>query len=327
MTTPLLLCRSQIDAQRWDQLIQQSQQRVVYGYSWYLDVVSPGWSALVWPSAEEYQVVMPLPIRKKWGLPVIQQPFFCQYLGLFSAIPLTKDIADAFLRVLDRHFRYISSYTFHPDNTPLLADLLPTYPSIQYQRLHTHWLPLNQPYAGIEGRYSQDRKKNLKRASKAGWTIREQEDIVPLIDMFRTYHAQGIQGGVSEKAYELLKALYRELRKRGLVQVLYAGLGSEPHAGVMLVEEGKRVIYLFNAADQTGRKQNARTYLLDQYLRSHSNLDSVFDFESPEVPSIVDYYRSFGAEKKAFYSIRKNSLPFPLREIQEWRIRQATLSS
>ncbi len=258
---------------------------------------------------------------------VIQQPFFCQYLGLFSASPLSKDVTDSFLRALDRHFRYISSYSFHPDNTPLLPELLSAYPNFHPQPLHTHWLSLNQPYSAIKDNYSQDRKKNLKRANKVNWKITEQKDIVPLINLFRNYHAQRIQGGVSEKAYELLKSLYTELQERGLAKVLYAGSESETHAGVMLVEEGNKVIYLFNAADPTGRKQNARTYLLDQYLRDNADRERVFDFESPYVPGIADYYRSFGADEKEFYSIRKNRLPFPLQEIQEWRIRRATTSS
>ena len=62
---PILLTRSQINTQEWDTFIRSSQQRIIYGLSWYLDTVSEDWNALVWPAKENYQIVMPLPVKKK----------------------------------------------------------------------------------------------------------------------------------------------------------------------------------------------------------------------------------------------------------------------
>ncbi|HEV7350532.1 GNAT family N-acetyltransferase [Telluribacter sp.] len=327
MLLPSLLNRSQIQDQQWDQFIQNSGQRVVYGYSWYLDLVSPGWSALVWPSAEEYQVVMPLPVVRKWGLGVIQQPFFCQYLGLFSASELEGRVTEAFLRVLSQHFRYISSYCFHPDNSPSLAKVLPACPTLLPKLLTTHWLPLNQPYITLKSTYNQDRLKNLKRAEKAGWYLEELDNIAPLIDFFRNFHASQINGGVNEAAYSLLHSLFQQLKEKGLVRLYYAGRDGTLHAGVMLVGDEKKTVYLFNAADETGRRLNGRTYLLDRYFQEKAGTGLVFDFESPGQVTIAEHYQSFGAQEQSFYSIRQNNLPWPLRTIQEWRLKRLTSSS
>ena len=44
-----------IDKPKWDALIAECGN--IYAYSWYLDIVHPGWDALV---DDDYQAVMPL---------------------------------------------------------------------------------------------------------------------------------------------------------------------------------------------------------------------------------------------------------------------------
>jgi hypothetical protein len=62
--------------------IARSFNGIVYAYSWYLDIVSPGWDALV---KDDYKSVMPLTWRKKYGIKYLYQPFFTQQLGVFSS--------------------------------------------------------------------------------------------------------------------------------------------------------------------------------------------------------------------------------------------------
>jgi hypothetical protein len=47
---------------------------------WHLDRTAVVWDALVWG---DYEFVMPLPVRKKWGIQYVYQPLFCQQLGIF----------------------------------------------------------------------------------------------------------------------------------------------------------------------------------------------------------------------------------------------------
>jgi len=77
---------------------------------------------------------------------------------------------------------------------------------------------------------------------------------------------------------------------------------------MLLATSNGRAIYLFNAASETGRRGNARTVLLDQYIQAHAGQPIVFDFESPEKPSIAAFYRSFGAREESYFSLRWNRL-------------------
>lgn len=249
---------------------------------------------------------------------VVQQPLFCQYLGLFSETVISEAEMTGFLNILDRHFPYISVYDFHPGHTPSLRKLLPDYPDFAVHEKATHWLNLERPYNALTAKYSADRTKNLKRSRKYDWHCTESEDIEPLIRIFQDHHAARIRN-VQESAYGLLRKLARVLREKKVATLHYAYRQGTRHAGIMILENKGLGIYIFNAADAVGRKGNARTLLLDRYFQKVAGKLKTFDFESPEVENIAQFYESFGAGRRVFVSIKKNKLPFPLRQLQNWR--------
>jgi hypothetical protein len=323
MTSPVLLSRAAINDKRWNLLIEESRQSVVYGYSWYLDIVCDDWKALVWPSAEDYQIIMPLPVKRKWGIEVIQQPLFCQYLGLFSANKISDFYLSLFLEKMSSIFSYISSYHFHPDLSVNLNLVLPQFSNFEIRRNHTYWLSLSDPLPKIRSNYSSDRKTNLNRSRRQAWIVRPSDNIAPLIGLFQKYHAAKIPGGVADVTYPMLIKLFECLWIHKAVSLFYVLKEGEIHAGALFVQTGGKVIYLFNAADEAGRAGNARTFLLDYYFQLNVEKPLLFDFESPEKSSISTFYKSFGAREVSYFSIRKNDLFFPFRQIQNWRVKKA----
>ncbi|WP_165933455.1 GNAT family N-acetyltransferase [Arundinibacter roseus] len=319
MTEPILLKRQEINDHAWNSLLTKSVYQSPYAYTGYLDCVSPNWQALVWPSTTQYKIILPLPIKKKWGITVIQQPLFCQFLGFFSEKDLEVEQVLSFLKVLHRHFRYISLYAFHPLQTNLLATILPSYPFTQVGLFSTHWLSLNQSYDDIYQNYKPDRRKNLTRAVRWDWHSEVSEDIEPLIALFEQNHAEKLPSGVHPEAYHILRTLSEYLLSNGIGRLLYVRKNGEVCAGILLIETATCGIYIFNAADNSGRKGNARSYLLNEYFKEKENLNLIFDFETPEIENIANFYESFGAKKMEYLTLKKNNLPFPFRQIQELR--------
>ncbi|MFN8344581.1 MAG: GNAT family N-acetyltransferase [Spirosomataceae bacterium] len=310
----LFLQRPEISESRWDTFIGSSPQRIVYAYSWYLDTVSPGWRALILEENGAWKAVMPLPVRKKWGTYVIQQPFFCQFLGVF--VKKERDFQEAshlLLTALPDYFRYISIYTGRFSKIVSLSN------GYEVNRCTTHLLPLHFPYPILKQNYTADRRLNLNRAERFQWDVQESHDLNPMLDLFRTYHSSQIEGGVSETAYQLLQKVAEVLYEKKAGRLLYAIKDGKIEAGAFFVIFEKRIIYLFNAASALGRKGNARTRLIDRMVQEYAETDFVFDFESPEVKSIADFYQSFGAQKEEYLSLHYNQLPFPLKQFQNWR--------
>jgi len=322
VTAPLLISRSEIDDTQWNKLVEKSSQQVIYGYTWYLDIVSPHWKALVWPSDEEYRIVMPLPVKQKWLMEVIQQPLFCQYLGLFSLEEISEIHFKGFLKVLSLHYSYISSYSFHPENSALLKSVLMNFPLFKTTQNTTFWLSLADSYWQINAGFTVDRKNNIKRAANENWQIEKSDDPKELIELFKNNHVTQISGGVDANAWVMFEKLYEVIKNEAVAELWYAMKNNEIHAGVLFVKTGQQVIYLFNAADGEGRKGNARTFLLNAYFQQNAEREVVFDFESPEIKSIASFYKSFGSDTKPYYIVRKNDLPFPFRQIQNWRIKK-----
>lgn len=313
---PILVSRGQIDAQRWDNHIDHSRQGVIYVLSWYLDTVCEQWEALVWPSAADFTIVMPLPVRSKFGRRVLYQPLFCQYLGIFSKDELTAEQCKTFLKALKARFSYISNYAFNPENFAVISQLL--LKSFEWGVLKTHWLHLDQSHTELQGGYSKDRRANLNRARRRAWEITASDDFDPLIKLFEENHAQQI-GKIKPGTYLALRKLGEMCINSAHGRLLYARMGTCIHAGILLTHYRGRTIYLFNAADKEGRNGNARAVMLYDYFRGNAGTEMVFDFESPTKESIVDYYAGFGAVAMPFYSMKRNALPFPFRQMQKLR--------
>ena len=306
---PQLISRAQLDPVLWDACVAASLEPVLYAYSWYLDAVLPApewkWMGMVLrDETGQYRAVMPVPLRRKKvaGIPyawVVHQPFFCQFLGVFSRDTLI-DTGPFFQQVLEQ-FRYGSLLCMQqqPDEClPFDAVCLGS----------THTLDLSLDYPTLYQGYTDDRKANLRRATKANWTIVASADIEPLVALFRNNHAQMIDGGVADWAYVIFRNLTGELAKRGLITLHYALQNGQIEAGVLFVQEGSRIIYLFNAASDAGRRGNARTLLIDRLLQEKAGQQLVLDFESPAKQAIRDFYQSFGAVESQFWTMRWNRL-------------------
>lgn len=303
------LSRSEIDTVAWDACVAESAGRIVYGYSWYLDAVlpRPGWKwvgVIEGPQTGAYRAVMPVPLRRKFGTWVVHQPLFCQFLDIFSSGE-TLD-PTPFLRAVQQRYRYGSVLCIHPSPNPSL-----NFDSIRQRT--THVLDLSAGYETIAQNYTRDRQLNLRRAERYGWIIVDSTDPEPLLALFRRYHAAGIDGGVGDWAYDILRGLILVLQARGLAIIRYALYDGRIEAGALFVREGNRIVYLFNAASEAGRRGNARTLLIDQVIRDTASQPVLFDFESPQKASIASFYRSFGAAEDVFQEVRWNRLRWPER--------------
>ena len=298
-----LLHRRHINDQAWNECVAASDHRMIYGLAWYLDAVSsaPGWKwvGLVLPDEKgTYQAVMPVPLRRKYGQWVVHQPLFCQFFHIYAQSP-TIDTS-LFFRVMQQRFWYGSILHLQQLPSHQLAKTLS-------RSLSTWLLNLAAPYETIHQQYSPDRQRNLRKANAFGWSINASIDPEPMLSLFRQYHSGAIPGGVGEWAYDVFRRLLVALQQHQMATLYYAVWQGNIEAGALFVQEGNRVIYLFNAASDLGRTGNARTLLIDQLIQERCGQPGLwFDFESPEKESVVAFYRSFGAIDEFFWSVRWN---------------------
>ena len=156
----LHLPHSKIDKLKWNQCISSASNYLPYAYSWYLDVVSPGWNAMV---SEDYSFVFPLTHRRKLGFTYLYQPMFTQQLGLFSKYPIEEKFVLTFLYNIPTSYKFIE-INLNEANTFDLSEELA-------DRKKNLLLNLNKSYEEIYSGYSENHKRNLKKAVKNNFKI------------------------------------------------------------------------------------------------------------------------------------------------------------
>lgn len=324
------LTRRQLDNAAWNQCVSDAPNSLVYGHTWYLDAVTylPDWT---WEglirqhvpepvagqaSSGQYEAVLPVPLRRRWGRWVVYQPLFCQFLAIFSKYPVD---AEPFLRAVYERYKHASKWHLLLDR-PLAG--LPD--QVRWQVLYTHVLPL----ADGTDSYTADRRMNLRRAVRRignvpDWQVLSSTDVEPLLRLFRDNHAPEI--GVGEWAYDLFRVVFAAIQQHGLGTLHYAYASGQIVAGAFFVEQHGRVIYLFNAANADGRRLNARSVLIDALIREGQKkattamppIRPVLDFESPEKPGVVSFYESFGAEPQSYIAFSWSRLTW-LERVGKW---------
>ncbi len=109
---------NQIDKSQWDDSLISSVNGNIYGWSWFLDAVCPGWCALV---TKDYQSIMPLTGRKKMGFDYLFRPLLNQQLGIFSATKPDKALINNFLSSIPTRYKLIE-ISLNKENTIIPED-------------------------------------------------------------------------------------------------------------------------------------------------------------------------------------------------------------
>ncbi len=286
-----------IDRQRWDHCISQSVNGNIYAYSWYLDQVADHWDALV---EGDYDAVFPLTWKRKLGILYLCQPPFSQQLGIFSRGHLTPDTVQSFLEKIPAHYQLIEiQLNTHNPVTPGNWKLRER-PNLE--------LELIQPYEVLARDYSENLRRNLKKAAQTGWVIVEEPSPAMLVEIFRKNRGKDLST-LKEEDYRKLLSLVEACRKRGTVFILGAGEAGKPvQSGTIWLKSHRRIIMVFSAADSEAKAKGAMPMMIDAVIRSRAGTETILDFEGSEDPGLARFYAGFGATTFHYSLISRNTL-------------------
>ncbi len=293
------LKHNEIDKAKWDACIDNSVNGIIYAYSWYLDVVCEGWNALV---EDNYTSVFPLTGNNMFGIHYIYTPFFTQQLGLFSINP-TEEKLITFIESIPKHYKFIEL------NLNLYNYIYLEHYKISYNLNHT--LKLNQSYDEIKAGYSDNLKRNLKKASQSTAIIVTDVKPEQLITIFKNNKGKDIHH-LKEDDYNRLLRLINRCIDKGVAQVYGVTSDNELCAGAVFIKSNKRIIFLFSATNTKAKEIFAMPLLIDKIIHDNANTDFIFDFEGSNDVNLARFYKSFGSTEEKYPSIYINKLGFPL---------------
>ena len=305
---------NQIDRIKWDATIAQSLCDLPYAYSWYLDVVCPMWEAL---ATEDYAYVMPLPLKKKWGISYLIHPIWVQQLGVFSAHEVTTEIFSAFRRripylVYDFNINYLNKGC-HTNCSSVKTNLI---------------VPYDKDIATIRKGYNSNTKRNISKAQKVGLRIGEasveefvslwksenttmrwdlHSTIQPLVEaaflQCTVHNAQSTILSLGEKCTIIDEAVCS-----GLFVPRLFGVYKDDKliAALFGMQTRERFIYLIPVSNQAGKEHSAMFLLVDYILENICCQQGlVFDCEGSMIEGVARFYRGFGAEEQFYASISR----------------------
>lgn len=279
-----------IDKAKWDYCILNATNHLIYAEAWYLDMVCPeNWDALI---LNDYEAVMPLPLKSKMGLSYIQQPIWTQQLGVFSTLKITEQLTTSFLQAIPKKMAMVS-LNLNEDNMASDLELVTKTNLI---------VVLNRSLETLQSKFSTNTKRNSNKANKAGLIVDlESKDINGFIDFFKS----NIQNPISEYHYNTLSKLVEFAVNNNKGFIALAKLDNEIIAASFILKSNNRLIYRTGTSNTKGKEIKAMFLLVNELIKKNANSNCKLDFEGSEIEGVARFYKGFGATNIPYYYYKK----------------------
>lgn len=291
------LKHDQIDKNKWDDCISSAENGLIYALSWYLDVVSPNWDALV---AGDYKTIMPLTWKKKFGFKYLVQPVFCQQLGVFGREEYTETV-DKFIQAIPGKFLR-TRINLNSSNS-LKSDVFDTKLNCNIV------LDLNLPYSQIFQNFSTITKKNIKTGRNRRIEIKDLQDTSILFKFLEETNRDQLT--IEDSNIQILKKLVDVLKDKEAFR-FYAAISPSglPCSVIFLVKALNRWILLLTRSNADGRKNRGVYLLLDHFLQEHANKMEILDFEGSNIKGVAEFFKGFGAVESNYLLLHYSRIAF-----------------
>ncbi len=295
------LTYDQIDKQKWDICIGHAGNSLIYAYSFYLDAMAAQWDAIV---INDYEGVLPLPWKKKWGIKYFYTPPFTPQLGLFADKDYT--ITPEILELIHSKAKYGDLF-FNYENM---------LPSITSQHVN-YIINLHQPYTDIFNNYKKDLKNNLKKAAKEQFIYSKKEEIQLAINLYKKYYSARIphvSNDDFDRFYSLCKLLAE--KKMAFTRSVLNNTHEVLSIGLFLFD-GKRIYNIMNTTTTEGKQKESNPFLLDCVIQEFADREIIFDFEGSDIKGVKSFYEKFNPTNEHYFFYHFNHLPGLLKLIKK----------
>jgi hypothetical protein len=295
---------NQIDKQRWDVCISNSPNSLLYARASYLDNIAPNWKGLI---GENYDWVLPVTARSKWGFTYLYQPPLTQQLGVFAKAASVEIPWANILGILKKKYRFWEINVNYL--TPV--DVFPG--DIRLSHATNFVLPLQTDYQNIRLNYHKDLIRNLKRSQQFRLVYKPEENFKLSIETYTKAYGNRMQHVTDQDYKRFTKICGQAAINNQVVCRKAVNQQNELMATVLLLTDGKRLYNMMNTTTAAGRKVEANHFLMDAVIREFAGQDLVLDFEGSDLPGVKSFYENFGGENQPYFMLKYNNLPWPLK--------------
>jgi hypothetical protein len=303
------LTRDQIESKKWDHCVGNAYNTMVYGLSWYLDVMADNWGALVWG---DYEAVMPLPFRTKYGFNYLYQPPFTQQFGIFSLQEIDTTLVNDFINSIPSSYRYV--------DINLNKECL-SYKGKESLILRNNFiLHMNAPYEELRKNFSANSRMNIKRTERpeaCAMKLGKVESAEVVISLFAENQIK-YSNRFDSSDYDKLMALINYCRPLNTLEIVGVYDAEEKVcAASVFLNYKNRKISIFSGSNQMARKEKAMFFLFDRLIKENAGKDLILDFAGSNDPGLANFYSGFASANEQYPKLKYNRLPWPLNIIKK----------
>ena len=280
-----------IDFNKWNQTILNSETPFVFAQSFYLNATCPQWDALI---IGDYESVFPLTYKTKFGYSYLPQPPFTSQLGVFGKVNL--EIEQLFFDYITKYFTLID-LELNVSNKIASEFISPK---------NTYILNYNSEY-----KFNQNTKRNINKAVENGFIVERvgDNDVVTL--------SQKYLNPFLEREVNLTKAtvaLLDDLLKNSIEsKTLYTFKVLDSNQTIKalghFICNGKHALYLkgtnFDKADNSGSMHLLMKYAIEFF----ADKSTFFDFGGGSKQGLANFYMGFGGQVSTYSFLQVNRLP------------------
>ena len=291
----------EINKNKWDVCIKNAINGLIYGYSGWLDIAAENMDAIVFG---DYDAVMPLLYKKKYGVKYLYIPPFTQQTGIFSKKMIDNKIINKFLNTIPNKFKYLDI------NFNYLNPLL----NLGTDKKTNFILPLNEPYTPLYSNFSENTKRNIKKAKKNELQIVNRISVNDAINAKRENNINNL----SEKKLNILNSLVNFALSTDNAKIL--GVKNKYNkliAVVVFTFSHNRVYTPLLVSYSEGKEKKAMFLIINAFIKENAGKSIILDFEGSNIEGIARFFKGWGAVNEPYYNFKQNRLPLPFRILKK----------
>ncbi len=285
------LKHDEISKLKWDKCISQSFNGIAYAYSWYLDIVSYQWEALV---MDDYKAVMPLTAKSGYALSKIIQPEYAPQLGVFTSERLDVNLVNTFLEAIPDRFKSVYLH--------LNAFNKVSHPKFHIRHGVIHELDLIAPYKTLYLKFTPEGCENIKQAKV------NKVDVIKGLNLkeFLLLKKNSTENPLTFEHLNILRRIIPFCISNNIGETWGAyNNKNELVAGAFFLKSHQKVICLVAACSNEGKELKADFALFDTYIKENAEKSMTLDFGNYEVAEVENLAQALNAVPVHFNKIKR----------------------
>ena len=271
--------QTEIDRQKWDELVDNTPGASIYSRSFYLDATANDWDAYI---AEDFSYAIPIGTVKKGGIERVYPPLFQGYIEPIGNVAEIDWIV--FEKALIK--RYLKgNIHFKSDDLPNTKSETFIYQSVSKETF----------------KLKSQAKRKIKLFNKSAYTIQTEnidtctlyqlivEELSKKIPLFKT------------KDVIFLKRLIEAAEDKGFLYKVAVYSGTTLKGGLIGLQYKNELIYLKGATTESLQQEGAMYALMEHFIAYGCAQNCTINFGGSRIEGIRFFYQRFNGKDVNYY--------------------------